>query len=225
MVLVVFILGMLMGPLAILFELFFKWLFSPVDLAEFSRLLSIRNWSFFINIVFIAPIVEEFLKYGVVRFKILKHSEFDEPLDAMLYMIIAALGFAAIENLLLIFQQPMLEFKDALILITLRFLSATLVHALASGTIGYWLALSLRNPEKRLSLLAKGFAIAIFFHAGYNYLIWLFDNPAFSYLSFILIAALIASMALIVSRSFMNLKRSHAICKICKPESILKQNP
>jgi RsiW-degrading membrane proteinase PrsW (M82 family) len=35
-----------------------------------------------------------------VRLKALRDPEFDEPIDAMLYMIIVALGFATIENIL-----------------------------------------------------------------------------------------------------------------------------
>ena len=41
-------------------------------------------------------LIEEVLKYLVVREKVLKNPEFDEPIDAVLYMIIAALGFAAL---------------------------------------------------------------------------------------------------------------------------------
>jgi RsiW-degrading membrane proteinase PrsW (M82 family) len=46
------------------------------------------------------PINREIFKYLVVRFKVIKNPAFDEPTDIMLYMIIAALGFAAVENIL-----------------------------------------------------------------------------------------------------------------------------
>ena len=58
----------------------------------------------FVSVLFtafiVAGFVEEYFKYLVVRFKVLNSPEFDEPVDAMIYMIIAGLGFAALENIL-----------------------------------------------------------------------------------------------------------------------------
>jgi len=44
-------------------------------------------------------LVEEGIKFLVVKNKVISNSEFDEPIDVMLYMIITALGFAALENI------------------------------------------------------------------------------------------------------------------------------
>ena len=88
--------------------------------------------------------VEEILKYLVVKKTVLNHREFDEPVDAMIYMIVAALGFAALENLLILL--PMIanfQFFDAAFVSIFRFVGATFLHALASGLVGYFLALSL----------------------------------------------------------------------------------
>lgn len=222
MVIKIFILGMLIGPVAIFFESFIKWLLQPMGIMDFIQSLRIRDWSFFVNIVLIAPIVEEFLKYQVVRVKVLKSPEFDEPLDVMLYLVIAALGFAAVENLLLIFQKPILPFKEALTLTALRFISATFVHALASGIIGYWVARSLREPAKKFQMLAKGFAVAIFFHSGYNFLTWMLDLKKDSLIGLVPVAMifiLISLMAILVSYNFSLLKKLHSICKICFPSS------
>src|SRR3989344_5218114 len=46
----------------------------------------------------IAPLVEEAAKYGVVHLSLDKNPVLDEPDDCMIYVIVAALGFAAIEN-------------------------------------------------------------------------------------------------------------------------------
>jgi len=228
MVTKIFIWGMLIGPLAILLELSSRWLMSPTGLADFTELIrqNSKNYLLFINIVIAAPIIEEVLKYAVVRFRVLKNSAFDEPLDAMLYMIIAALGFAAVENLLLVFQNPLPAFGSMLSLIALRFISATFVHALASGMIGFWLAKSIKEPGKKFSLLAKGFALAIFFHSGYNALIWIVDSQkstAISYLPIFMIFALIVIMAIAVSHKFAILKRLHSVCRICRPSETPNQ--
>jgi len=226
MVIKIFIWGMLIGPLAILAEFSIKWLIQPMGLKDFIYSLSLHNWNTFIGIILIAPIVEEFLKYQIVKTKILNNPDFDEPLDAMLYLIIGALGFAAIENLLLVFQNPLRPFDDVLSLVVLRFLSATLVHALASGMLGYWLARSLREPEKRTKMLAKGFGLAIFFHGSYNCLTWFLDPTKGS--SAVLMTAsmifiLITLMAIAVSYNFSVLKNLHSVCKICSINKKLSQ--
>lgn len=101
----------------------------------------------FVGIAFI----EEFLKYLVVRGKVLNNPEFDEPVDAMLYMIIAALGFAALENILILLpgESPLL-FYETLTVSALRFVGATFLHALCSGLVGYFLAfLAMAEPPLR----------------------------------------------------------------------------
>lgn len=217
MVLKIFLLGMLIGPIAVVLELAGRWLIHPINFQNFVASLNLKNQYFFIGIVLLAPVVEEFLKYFVVKIAVLKNKDFDEPLDAMLYMVISGLGFAAIENLLLVLQTPALEFGQVIRLAALRFISATFVHALASGMIGYWLAASIRQPDKKYQFLARGFALAIFFHASYNYLVWLMSqNSAISsFAPIAMIFIIITLMAIAVSQNFSVLKKQHSICEVC----------
>ena len=68
MVLTIFLLGMLMGPIAIVLELLARWLLNPVAPAQIMELLqNTKNLRLFANIVFAAPIVEEVVKYSVVK--------------------------------------------------------------------------------------------------------------------------------------------------------------
>jgi RsiW-degrading membrane proteinase PrsW (M82 family) len=228
MVIKIFLWGMMMGPLAILLELSVKWLLNPADLTSFIDILkqNSRDIYLFVGIVVVAPIIEEIVKYAVVRFAVLKNPEFDEPLDIMLYMIISALGFAAIENLLLVFQNPLIPFGQVVSLAALRFVSATFLHALSSGLLGYWLARSLAEPAKKFQFLARGFGLAIFFHASYNYLTWVISDSQCSSTNGICFGSaaaaamtliLLGFMAVAVSYNFSILKKLHSVCKICKP--------
>ncbi len=61
-----------------------------------------QNLASFLYIFFGIALIEEGFKYFIVKEKILRHPEFDEPVDTMLYMIISALGFAALENMLIL---------------------------------------------------------------------------------------------------------------------------
>jgi RsiW-degrading membrane proteinase PrsW (M82 family) len=217
MVLKIFFYGMLLAPLAIVLELFLIWLLNPQ--LGLSELLTQTGQDSFLKVILAATLipafVEEYLKYGVVKLKVLKNSAFDEPVDAMLYCIIAGLGFAAVENLLILFKG--LSFEEALITIGLRFLGATLVHALASGIVGYWLALALLYSQRRKKLIVSGLTIAIIFHSCYNYLtINLFNqvSPNQKTIFLSIIVFLLVSIAFLVSYYFRKLKKQRAICRI-----------
>ena len=119
----------------------------------FGKLGEFFHWSHFLiaifNIFIGVALIEEVLKYLVVREGILKNPEFDEPIDLVLYMIIAALGFAALENILILFRLgPAFLFSQALEISALRFLGATFLHALCSGTLGFFLAISFFETRK-----------------------------------------------------------------------------
>ena len=87
-----FIMGALFAPIVALLQ----WLF--VFASQYITTLPSPNIAFF----YWAAAVEEVIKLLAVRAAVLNNAEFDEPTDAMIYMITAALGFAAIENILVL---------------------------------------------------------------------------------------------------------------------------
>ena len=156
-------------------------------------------------------LVEEFLKYLAVREKVLRSPEFDEPVDAMLYMIIAALGFAALENILL-FLRLGTEFlvREALAISVFRFLGATFLHTLCSGTVGFFLALSFSNLKKKSWLIGAGIGIASLLHGLYNFSIMEMEGGPKMLIPIIILIGL----AIFVSLAFKRLKKMKSICKI-----------
>jgi len=123
------------------------------------------------NFTISIAMVEEFLKYLVVREKAVTHSEFDEPVDVMIYMIVAALGIAAVENILYIVSS--LDFgasnNQVIELSASRFIGATFLHTLCSGIIGYFWAMSLFRRTEKTRYLLLGFFIAVMLHGIYNF--------------------------------------------------------
>jgi len=155
-----------------------------------------------------AGLPEEIMKYLVVKIKVLSSPEFDEPVDVMLYMIIAALGFAASENILTLFP-----FKGILEIFTaswFRFVGTTFLHALCAGVIGYFLALSFFEAKKRIKLLILGLGISIFLHGLYNFAIMEIEGS----LKFLIPAIILFSLAIFVSLGFQRLKKLASVCKI-----------
>ncbi len=221
LVLKIFFWGMLAAFPAVLLELGANDLIFKFDLPIL--ITKIVYW--FLGVAFI----EEFLKYLVVRDKVLKNPEFDEPVDAMLYMIIAALGFAASENILIFLSQKLfLPIGTTLTLFAFRFLSATFLHALGSALIGYFLALSffgpveqLRHPdevgiisrsEPKLSYGVKkkgrgiiyfGLGISTLLHGLYNFSIMEVEGS----LKIIIPLVILIGLAIAVSLGFKKLKK------------------
>jgi len=153
-ILKVFFYGIIVGFCAIVIEIMFKEILTPKSVLYI-----------FIGGAF----VEEYLKYLVIKFEILKNPELDEPFDIMLYMIISALGFAALENILILCQyHPFLELLETLNITTWRFLTATFLHTLCSGILGYFLALSFLNLKNQKKLFLTGLFLASVLHGFYN---------------------------------------------------------
>jgi len=213
-VLQIFIWGMLISPLALLMELLLIFIINPgMGLSEiFSNASGLDVFRAALIATFVPATVEEYLKYRIVRSKIINNPEFDEPLDIMLYLIIAALGFAAIENLLVLSKIPLMPLNDAVTTMTVRFLGATLLHALASGIIGYFLALGIFYTKKRKTFIALGLLLAISFHACYNYFITMAGQTG-NLIYLLLVILLLIVMAMMVSKSFIKLKKQLSICK------------
>jgi len=155
--------------------------------------------------------VEEILKYLVVKKTVLNHHEFDEPVDAMLYMIIAALGFAALENLLILLpMNAHFQFFEVAFVSIFRFVGATFLHALCSGLIGYYLALSLFQTKHGLKLIIKGMVIATLLHGLYDFSIMKVEGGA----KFILPVMILMGLIIFVTMGFRKVKKLKSICKI-----------
>ena len=203
MILKIFFYGMLAALPAIFIEMAILEEFAKFNVS--SGLLAVLN-------IFIAvALIEEFLKYLVVREKVLTNSELDEPVDVTLYMIIAALGFAASENILILFSLgPSFFLGDVFSVSIFRFLGATFLHALSSGLLGYFLALSILETKNRGRILISGLLIATILHGLYNFSI-IEMRGIFSFLIPVLI---LLSLAIFLTFGFKRLKKIKSICKI-----------
>ena len=205
----IFFYGMLAALPAILIELGIFGEISKVRLF-FSQYFTFSIFSATLSIALSVALVEEFSKYLVVRGKVLNNPEFDEPTDAMLYMIVAALGFAAFENVLILLPLGSAFLIKGLTLSVLRFTSATFLHALCSGLVGYFIALSFFETKKRNRLILTGLGISILLHALYNFSIMTVEGNT----RFIIPVIILISLALAVSLGFKKLKGIASICKI-----------
>lgn len=142
-------------------------------------------------------IIEEGCKFLAAWFGGLGSIADDEPLDPLIYMITAALGFTALENALFI-ANPLLQQDIAGTVVTgsLRFIGSSLLHTVSSGVIGLALALAFykRGYVRKLSGVI-GFGFAIFFHTAFNIFI-LNQGELSSFLTFAVVWAGVAALLL-----------------------------
>ncbi len=118
-------------------------------------------------------LIEETFKFAAAYVAALHWRVFDEPVDAVIYMITAALGFAALENTLfladLLRQGHIQEFITTG---TLRFVGATLLHTLSSGTVGLLIAfVFFKKPAIRRRAAVVGVILAASLHTMFNFFI------------------------------------------------------
>jgi RsiW-degrading membrane proteinase PrsW (M82 family) len=146
---------------------------------------------------FVWAVIEEAFKFLAAYFGGLHSIEDNEPLDPLVYMITAALGFTALENALFI-ANPLLQQNAAGTVITgsLRFIGSSLLHTVSSGAIGLALALAFykRGYVQKVSG-AVGFGLAVFFHTAFNLFIVSEDSLS-SFLTFATVWAGVAVLLL-----------------------------
>lgn len=193
MILKIFFYGVLAIIPAILFELA---IFKIVRILNFSPLIS-----YILNMFLGVALTEELLKFSVIKINILKHPQFDEPVDAMVYMIIAGLGFAAGENTLILLPVKSPFWSQIFQVSLIRFLGATFLHALSCGILGFFIGLSFFKKDKKFVPL--GLLLAVLLHGFYNLSIIEIEGNFKILTPFLLLL----SSAIFVSFGFQRLKK------------------
>jgi RsiW-degrading membrane proteinase PrsW (M82 family) len=117
--------------------------------------------------------IEEIAKFSAAFVSALRGKDMDEPIDAIIYMITAALGFSALENAL--FLSNLIDvgsFSQSIITGNSRFIGATLLHVASSAFIGVMLGLSYyKKPIIKKIFLFTGICASIILHTLFNLLI------------------------------------------------------
>lgn len=176
MILLTFFAGIAFGFFTILIEQYFNGVASGVGVAELS-ILSLLGLA----------AIEEFMKFAAAYFAAGKSPELNEPIDAMIYMVVAALGFATLENIGALTNAAAAAANHGSLLASvfqttsLRFVGATLLHSLTSAIVGYHWALGIAK-KKVPHYIIFGFAAATILHAIFNYLILNYASIGYSVL-------------------------------------------
>jgi len=178
-----FVAGMLMVPLVLPVEQYFNGFLAGTTL------------------LFVWAVCEETFKLAAASVFGLRSRAYDEPLDAVIYMVTAALGFSAAENVLFLLQPlGQSNVPQAIVTGDLRFIGATLLHTLASATIGLCMAHAFyKERETRRGWLTIGVILAVSLHTLFNFFI-LSQGTGMTFTAFLAIWAGIAVILLLIER-------------------------
>lgn len=154
--------GILAALLSLPVEQFIRAEFNPSSLTVLAP-ITIILWAF----------TEEFLKFIMAWFFALNKKANNEPMNALMYLITSALGFAALENTFFLFR-PLISGNiiDTITTGGTRFIGATLLHTASSAVIGLLLALSFYHSKRNQKIHAFfGLIIATLLHTLFNFFI------------------------------------------------------
>lgn len=114
--------------------------------------------------------VEEVFKFLAIAVIALNSDFNDEPIDAMIYCVVGALGFAALENAFFLFQPIMGgAIAESIITGNMRFIGATLVHLVSSASVGFALGyVFYKGYFAKIIATIIGLVTAITLHSAFN---------------------------------------------------------
>lgn len=159
----------------------------------------------------VAAIPEEVVKFCILYYYCLRHSEFDEPMDGLVYGAAASMGFAAFENLIYIYS-------GGLEVAMTRAVTAVPSHAVTGAIMGYFLALYHFLPRHRGRYLGQALAVPILLHGLYDFPLLTIDrlgedNP----LTALLLIGPLAVLTLELGLAMALLKRVRAVQAVHPP--------
>lgn len=143
--------------------------------------------------IVIFSLVEEVLKFLAAYSAVHKSSAFDEPIDAMIYSVVAALGFATVENVGVVagtHLQGSPFLASVFYIVTFRFIGATLLHTLTSGIIGYYWAKGIRKFMAR-RFIFLGVVLATVIHSAFNMIVLNLGETGFPIIFLVIVAVFV----------------------------------
>lgn len=157
-------------------------------------------WQQFLKAFFIVALIEEFSKYIIVRYYAQPKKDFNEPFDGIIYAVMVSMGFAAVENMMYVFEGGL---QTAL----LRAFTAIPAHATFGVLMGYFMGKAKFSNKKALWNLV-GLLTAILFHGAYDFFLFINFIPGISIGAFISLA-----LGIYLSKKAINLHQENSFFK------------
>ncbi len=154
--------------------------------------------------ILVVGFTQEFLKYAAVRYSVFGSSEFDEPVDGIIYATAAGLGYATVLNITFVLDSGGVDLGVGMIRMTIT----SLAHASFGGVVGYFLGME-KFSSKPSWWMPAGVALAAVLNGSFFFLRSTITRRAISsagnviqpWLGFILAAVLAIIVTALLSRA------------------------
>ncbi|EAQ40886.1 PrsW family intramembrane metalloprotease [Polaribacter sp. MED152] len=131
----------------------------------------------FVKAFFVVALVEEFSKYIIVKYYSQKKTDFNEPFDGIVYAVVVSMGFAALENVLYVYQYGVATGLT-------RAFTAVPAHATFGILMGYFMGKA-KFSENRVKYNLLGLLIATLFHGAYDFFLFINFIPGIAIGAFV----------------------------------------
>src|SRR3989338_2043680 len=120
----------------------------------------------------IIGIVEEVVKYAVLRATVFYSHDFNQIFDGIVYGITVALGFSIAENILYFLEFSEYSTGNFIFAALFRALFSTLLHVMTAGIMGYYLGKAKFSLNNKKMYIVTGLVSAILIHAIFDFVIF-----------------------------------------------------
>ena len=153
-----------------------------------------------VKAIYIWAFIEEAVKFaGAYVIAIRNKAANNHPIDAFIYMMTVALGFAAMENTLFLLT-PLLkgDVMSSVLTGTARFMGASLLHVAASGVFSIFIGYGFyKGKSTKAVLIFIGLIAATLIHTIFNFIIIISDQQRmFVAFSFVWITIILLILSL-----------------------------
>ncbi|HBL76330.1 MAG: hypothetical protein A2W90_08325 [Bacteroidetes bacterium GWF2_42_66] len=112
----------------------------------------------------VAATTEEFFKLIFLYWLVWKHLDFNEKFDGIVYAVFVSMGFAAIENVMYVFDYGL---ETGLV----RALTAVPAHFLFGVTMGFYIGLAKFYPQFKKRLIGAALLYPVLLHGIYDFIL------------------------------------------------------
>ena len=156
-----FILGIVAAAVSKALYISLGWISLRHDALELANTNTLALFAY--SMLAIGPI-EEFAKMLPFIFVVLRFSEFDEPIDGIIYASFIALGYAAVENVLYLEYLTPTEAAA-------RGFAGPVIHMLFASIWGFTIGCAHLRGESLLGGIVRGFLLAAGLHGLYDFIV------------------------------------------------------
>ncbi len=150
------------------------FIIAPLEVFHYATIMILGesiDYNPFFRAFFKAAFLEELFKFCVLYFFCTKFTEFNEPMDGIVYGITASLGFAFWENLEYIYIRDEFVIKEALQTAWLRAFTAVPSHAFDGVIMGFFIGRHYFRDYKTNTNLILALLIPVTLHGFYDWVL------------------------------------------------------